>query len=330
MEGLGRRRAVSGAGVEYRKDSLGNNAGDLPFALRTDFPLQYGDSFAGDTEVGEGFLELEMPLLKDVTMAKQLTLNGAVRYAHYKTNPGEAPSAATLTGHHHLENCSGVGSHRVAAIPWQSFEGPAGWRSRELFYSLSIPAGSVNNPCQNPPVNGASDNSVLIPSGNPDIKPETATTTTAGFVLSPSGWARGMHFSADYYDIKLDDGMASGNVQNNINQCSAGVAYYCQFVTFGTPLPGNTPRSNITSTRAIVENQQSYKATGIDFSWDYFIPLESIFHDAPGDLSFRLTATHAIEMIIPTTPIVGTWRDRTAWTRGSSRISLLCRTGRAT
>ena len=303
-KGWGAGPLSAATGVEYRKDSLRNDAGDLPFALRTDFVLQYGNSFAGDTDVGEAFLELEMPVLKDLPFADQLTLNGAVRYAHYKTNPGEG----TFGG----DSEQDITTWKIAAvwdpIEWLRFRGShsrdirAG-SLREMFSSLSQPAGSVSNPWQNPPVNGASDTSIVVSSGNPAIEPEEATTTTAGFVLSPGGWARGMHFSADYYDIKIEGGIASGNVQNNVNQCYAGVAYYCQFVTFGTPIPGNTPNSNITSARAIVENQQSYKATGIDFSLDYFVALDSIFNDAPGDLSFRLTATHAIEMIVPTTPI---------------------------
>jgi iron complex outermembrane recepter protein len=174
---------------------------------------------------------------------------------------------------------------------------------RELFYSQSIPEGgffgTVNNPWQSPAVNNGTDNSVLILSGNTDLKPEEATTTTVGFVLSPSGWARGMHFSADYYDIKLDGGMALGGAQNNVNQCFAGDAYYCQFVEFGTPLPGNTPNSNIISTRAIYINQQAYKTRGVDISWDYMVPMSSMIGDVPGNVAFRLTASHTIETIIP-------------------------------
>jgi iron complex outermembrane recepter protein len=303
-EGWGAGALAAAVGVEYRKDSLDNNAGDLPFAIRTDFPLQYGDSFAGETEVAETFLELEMPILKDMAFADVLTLNGAVRYAHYKTTGG----AGTIGG----TNSQDITTWKIAGvwdpINWLRVRGShskdlraAGFR--ELFYSQSIPEGGffgvVNNPWQNPAVNNGTDNSVLILSGNVDIKPETGTTTTAGFVLSPSGWAEGMHFSFDYYDIKLEDGMALGGAQNNINQCYAGDTYYCQFVTFGTPLPGNTPNSNITSTRAIYINQQTYKTKGFDVAWDYSIPVSDVMGDVPGNVSFRLTASHALETIVP-------------------------------
>ena len=44
--------------------------------------------------------------------------------------------------------------------------------------------------------------------GNPNLNPETADTTTAGFVLSPSGWATGLQLSVDWYQIKLKDAIA--------------------------------------------------------------------------------------------------------------------------
>ena len=72
-------------GAEWRKDKLSNDAGDLPWLMRTDFSLQYGDSFAGSTKVLEGYGELEVPLLADVMLVKKATLNAAVREAQYKT-----------------------------------------------------------------------------------------------------------------------------------------------------------------------------------------------------------------------------------------------------
>lgn len=302
-EGWGAGPLSAAAGVEYRKDSLENDAGDLPFAIRTDFGLQYGNSFKGDTWVGEAFLELEMPVLKDLPLADQLTLNGAVRYAHYKTIGG----AGTFGS----DSEQDITTWKIAAVwdpvEWLRFRGShskdiRAASLREMFASVSVPAGvgRVNNPWQNPPVNNGNDLSEVVSSGNPALDPEEATTTTVGLVLSPGGWAEGMHISADYYDIELEGGIIQGNAQNNVNQCFAGDATYCQFVTFGSPLPGNTPNSNITLARAIFVNQQTYTTSGVDVSWDYFVPLDSMFNDAPGNVSFRLMASHVIETILPT------------------------------
>ncbi len=54
--GWGAGPLAAALGVEYRKDKLSNDAGYLPTAVRTDFGLQYGDSFAGSTKVMEGFI----------------------------------------------------------------------------------------------------------------------------------------------------------------------------------------------------------------------------------------------------------------------------------
>ncbi len=48
-----------------------------------------------------------------------------------------------------------------------------------------------------------------VRTGNPDLKPEKSTTLTLGMVLRPGGWAQGMTFSVDYYNIRVKDGIAT-------------------------------------------------------------------------------------------------------------------------
>jgi iron complex outermembrane recepter protein len=306
-QGWGAGALSAAAGLEYRRDTLLNDAGSLPFAQRTDFGLQYGDSFGGKTEVTEEFVEFEMPLLKDQPGADSLTLNAAVRHANYKTEGGIGTSGGTSS--------TDITTSKFAAVwdlnEWLRFRGSyskdlraAGFR--ELFYSQSIPAGgffgSTNNPWQSPAVNNGTDAAVLILSGNPDIRPEEAATTTVGIVLSPL--AGRMHFSADYYHIKLDGGLALGNAGNNVGQCFAAVGAtgnpitstnpFCKLLTFGAPITGNSPYSNITSLKAVYENQSAYTTKGIDFAWDYSIPMES-----GASVTLRLTASHTLETIVP-------------------------------
>lgn len=306
-QGWGAGALSAAFGAEYRKDRLNNDAGDLPTALRTDFSLQYGDSFAGSTEVTEEFLELEMPLLRDLPAAKLLTLNAAGRHARYETNGG----FGTLGG----TNTQNINTYKLASVwepaEWLRFRGSyskdiraAGFR--ELFYSQTIPPGglfgSVENPFINPPVtglgaSGTSDAASLILSGNPAIEPEKATTATAGFVLT--GADNTMHFSADYYRIILKGGMALEGAQNNVNLCNQGDAAACALITFGPPIAGNTARSNILSVRALYRNQSAYETNGIDFAFDYSLPLDRMMGSLPGSLLFRLTASHTLETIIP-------------------------------
>jgi outer membrane receptor protein involved in Fe transport len=114
-DGWGAGPLSSAAGVEYRVDKLDNDAGDLPFAQRTDFALQSGDTFAGKTKITEGFLELEMPLLRDAPRRE-------VRHDQRRHPQGELQESrrADRPGghaeHHVLEARSGVGIRSTGCV----------------------------------------------------------------------------------------------------------------------------------------------------------------------------------------------------------------------
>ena len=309
-DGWGAGPLSAAAGVEWRRDKLENLAGDLPFSQRTDFGLQYGDSFAGKTTVEEGFIELEMPLLKDVALAKRAAINGAVREAHYKNEGGIGTSGQTGT--------QNITTWKIAPVwevtDWLRLRGSRSHdlraaSFRELYYSQSIPAGGFFGAVQNSkivpnPAIGlnATDAAVLVLAGNPLLAPETANTTTAGFVLSPSGWAENMHFSADWYKIKLAGGQALENAQNVVNTCYDGTRPdKCAQLTFGAPLPGQSAQSNITQVRAVYINQSPYETQGVDMNWDYLLPMDKMFSGATGSLSFRLQGTYALKTLIGAT-----------------------------
>jgi outer membrane receptor protein involved in Fe transport len=310
-EGWGAGALSAAFGLEWRKDSLTNDAGNLPFAQRTDFALQYGDSFAGSTEVYEGFAEFEMPLLANLPLAKIWTLNAAARTARYKTVGGMGTVGGT--------NEQDINTWKLATVwdinDWLRVRGSqsrdiraAGFR--ELFYSQSIPPGgffgSVSNPWiivdPNIPGSSATDSATLILNGNPAIEPERATTSTIGLVLTPQG--SGLQFSADYYRIKLTGGMALEVTQGNVNDCFDGVQAACGLLTFGEPLLGqetnpNAQFTNIVSARALYRNQSPYETQGIDFALNYSTPLDSLFSGAPGIVTFNMTASHTLETIVP-------------------------------
>ncbi len=321
-DGWGAGPLSAAAGLEWRRDQLENLAGPLPFAQRTDFGLQYGDPFAGKTTVEEAFLELEMPLFKDAALARRAAINGAVRKAHYKNEGGLGTNGET--------GKVDITTWKIAPV-WE----PLDWlrlrgsRShdiraasfRELYYSQSIPAGGIFGSVMNskivPDPNiglTATDAAVLVLSGNPKLAPETANTTTAGFVLSPGGWADGMHFSADWYKIKLEGGQALEQAQNVVNQCYDGSdPSKCGQITFGAPLPGQDAQSNITQVRAVYINQSPYETQGVDINWDYLMPLDKVFSGAKGSVSFRLEGTYSLKTLIVTS---GTQKDISGQTGG--------------
>jgi len=79
------------AGAEYRTE-LGHNIGSqdgAPDYVRTDYLIQYGESFSGKVDVTEAFAELNTPLLRDKPGASRLEFNTAVRESNYQ-NTGHA------------------------------------------------------------------------------------------------------------------------------------------------------------------------------------------------------------------------------------------------
>jgi iron complex outermembrane receptor protein len=300
-------------GAEWRKDKLSNDAGDQPTALRTDFGLQYGDSFAGSTKVLEGFAEFEVPLLVDVPLAQRATLNAAIRTAQYKT--GGATSGTTGGS-----NTTDITTWKLAGVwdvvDWLRFRGSHSRdirapNFRELFYSQTIPPGGFFGSVTNPwidttldPFAQNSDPTTWRLVGNTDLAPEKAKTTTVGFVLQPSGAMDGLQFSLDYYKIKLKGGLSlSLGGPAAVTGCFNGDTFLCSLVDFGPPRPGQETNpdaefTNVTEMRTLYQNQNPYIAKGMDFSMDYRLP-SALLGDMPGTVLVSMAATHMIKQEAP-------------------------------
>jgi len=300
-------------GAEWRKDKLSNDAGDLPTALRTDFGLQYGDSFAGSTEVMEGFGEVEVPLLQGLALAKRLSLNAAIRVAQYKT---EGATEGAIGG----SNKQNITTWKLASVwdttDWLRFRGSysADIRApnfRELFYSQTIPPGgifgSVNNPWIDPeldPAGQISDPTTWKLMGTTDLEPEKSRTLTVGMVLQPGGALEGLQASVDYYRIKLKGGLSlSLGGPAAVTECFNGDQFFCSLLEFGDPRPGQDTNpdaefTNVTSMSTLYTNQNPYIARGMDFSVNYRLP-GGMLGDLPGSFFVSMDATHMIEQEAP-------------------------------
>jgi outer membrane receptor protein involved in Fe transport len=289
-------------GLEYRKEDLTNNAGNLPRAQRTDFSLQYGDSFAGKTNVKEAFMELEMPFLRDLPGARMLTVNVAGRRSEYENIGGLGTSGQTGTQAFTTWKAAFV----YDPIEWLRFRGSRSQdlraaSFRELYYSQSIPPGGIFGYVQNPTLPTGvptffGDPAWQILSGNPQLNPEESLTETVGIVVSPGGGATGMHISADYYEITISGGQRLDGSPTVINGCfQRNDPVQCARIKFGPPLAGFGPLSNIDEVNVPYINASPYTAKGIDYSFDYPLQLDN------GTVTFNLTATRAIDLLFQDT-----------------------------
>ncbi len=305
-KGWGAGPLAGAAGLEFRKERLMNTVADEDDpARRVDILLQYGDEFGGEVEVSEAFIELEMPLLAEKRGAELLSVNAAYRDARYK-NTDLVRSGGTATRDISMWKVSWVWDPtsflRFRGSQSEDIRAPG---FRELYWSLTQPAGTdVFGQVQNPWIPGGfpfnQDPRTFNLTGNVNLKPEEADTTTIGFVVTPGGDRGRLRFSADYYKIKLKDGIQGGIEGRIISSCyNTGNPEDCALIQGQNPTtgPGGQGWLDIEYVTVPYFNGRSYEAKGIDMSFDYAIPLTN------GNIQLRLMSTHAIDTIVTSPPV---------------------------
>jgi outer membrane receptor protein involved in Fe transport len=169
--------------------------------------------FRGAYSVKEGFLELGIPVFKDVPFARALDINLAGRIADYSTSGVVYSWKAGGTWRPVQDIMFRVTRSRDTRAPDLT----------ELFSPASITSGSIV-------YKGATVAQTTYAAGNLKLVPEKADTLTAGVVLSPR-FLHGFNLSVDWYHIKIGNAIDQLGNQNILNQCTAGVATACALLT---------------------------------------------------------------------------------------------------
>jgi outer membrane receptor protein involved in Fe transport len=218
--------------------------------------FQFGQSPDGiSNSVWEVAGETVVPLLKDSVIARELSLNGAVRYTHYETS----------------------GSYWTwkLGLDWKMSD----WlrvratRSRDIraptLYDLFAPTSAV--PVR--PTDLLTGLSPTVPSlnpSNPNLTAEIGNTWTAGVVITP---AHNLSFAIDGYDIKISNAVTQIDGSNPTYQAlcyaSGGSSPYCALqirpINYTNTTAANAP------TAWIVENVNlsQVETYGVDFEGNY-------------------------------------------------------------
>jgi iron complex outermembrane receptor protein len=234
----------------------------------------------------EVFGETLVPLAKDAPFAKELDFNGAVRYTDYSTSGGVDSWKAGLTW-------QPVDDVRFRAARSRDIRAP---NVNELYSGRNQGQGNLVDDFQAPGSPNRNPIVFTVTSGNPDLKPEVADTTTYGVVFTPS-IAPGLTTSIDRYLINIHDAIATLSGQLTINQCFAGATSLCSLLTrdaAGVLTSVSTPYLNI----------GGEDTSGLDFETDYDLPLSRIAAALPGDLTFRMLVNHVDHLteIVPGSP----------------------------
>jgi iron complex outermembrane receptor protein len=294
FEGFGAGAIQAAVGLEYRTEKGENVAAEeLDDWDRTDFLIQYGESFSGDVDVTEGFVEFNVPFLRDAPGAKRLELNLAARESRYE-NQGKDGTTGEKRSHNMF---TWKASAFYDPVDWLRIRGSRSRDSRaanfrELYYGQKIQAGGVFGFCGTAPGTDACNWSL---EGNVNLVPEKADTTTFGIVLKP---LENLQFAADFFRIEISDAIQQASIQRVLAGCRGGLAEFCSLITTATP--GDL--SNITDIRALAFNGSGYEYKGVDVTSSY----QWQINDA-NSLTFRLLATKMMDQNFqpnPTDPFI--------------------------
>jgi iron complex outermembrane recepter protein len=297
------------AGAEYRVEQVRYNP-DTAYSTGDLLATGAAHPTEGTFRVGEVFAELKVPLIDDQPFVKHLILSGSDRYAHYTPQGNVNAYGAGL-------EWAPIEPVRLRGSVSRAVRAPNAY---ELFSSQILNQVNFTDPCAGPtptassaqcartgvnPItqygNIAPQSSInVVTGGNPNLKPETSDSFTAGFVLTP---LPNILFSADYWRIKVKQYVGGIPGSFTINTClNTGDPFYCGLIH--RDASGSLSTFNGANTGRVIGtrfNTGSYGNSGVDFEGRYVWKLDSLAAKA-GNLSFSFTGSVALDNPIDVTP----------------------------
>lgn len=219
-------------GLEYRKAEIDDQPDENSIAGNL-LNLSSAAPTKGKDNVAEIYTEIEIPILADLSFAKELTFNGSIRYTDYDSYGSDDTYKIGLiyspTEWVSLRATRGT-SFRAPAL-YEQFQGPtSGFRASSLDPCNEYGADGVN---PNRAANCASE----LP-GDPEflatqgvevfsvggaaagLFAETSDNVTYGIILQPKiSDETQLRFSADYFDIEINNGVNKAGEDEILDRC---------------------------------------------------------------------------------------------------------------
>jgi iron complex outermembrane receptor protein len=267
-------------GGEYRRDSINQSSDAVSHILG--WRQASAQPFYGANEVREGYVEFVVPLtIPNMPLMQKLEVDTAGRVADYDSSGAAFVWKAGV-------NWTLIDDIRIRATYSRDFRAPS---VNDLYSTPLISNGTVIrdnvqtiNGAANPNYQGSPTIQTLS-GGNPNLKPETAKTLTAGVVLSPRFFP-GFTTSIDYYNIDMGNALTTFSAQNVVDNCAAGSALFCSGIT-------RNAANAITVVKSSQFNAQTLRVSGVDFEASYVFSLEDIWNELEGSLAIGGLASYA-------------------------------------
>jgi iron complex outermembrane receptor protein len=287
--------------------------------------------------VKEAAFEMDAPLLKNIFLAKDVSVNAAARWTDYST--------------------SGTAWTWKVGLDWK-FDDQ--WtlratRSKDIraptLNDLYLPAttNTSGGPDYITNTNPITPPIPFISQGNPKLVPEIGNTTTAGVVYSPE-WLQGFSVAVDSFFINVSNAIV--NIQGNSNFAqegcfnSGGTSFLCSLFVRPISCCNTSPANTLTALYSANVNIATQWTEGADFEANYANRLYDrpfslrvlgtyqphIFYASPGTISYDMAGVgfgngtvqaspvwrwSAIGRISPftnfTVSVMERWRSDLAW-----------------
>ncbi|MGX7895946.1 TonB-dependent receptor plug domain-containing protein [Tsuneonella sp. HG222] len=291
FDGWGAGPVRLAVGAEYRNESLVNTHDLANHPWYSTLELSYGEEFSGNLDAMEGFLELGVPILKDLPLVQALVFDGAIRQSHYEN---ASPTSGTsrevdfttwkLSGIWEINDWLRIRATRSRDVRAPSFY--------EL-YARSIVSGGFFGQVTNPWAGNAPQAvTATLGGASTDLGVEKADTWTLGAVFNGQQALSGFYASVDWYEIGLDGPISTlGSAQAVVNACY-NEGTFCDALTGTGPVTGGG-FTTISTVGVNYQNLGSYKTRGVDFELGYSLPLSG-----SSRLSARGIASYLYDLII--------------------------------
>ncbi len=295
-------------GAEYRQEGLDFET-DSAFTTG-DLAGQGGPTIGvqGSYNVADLFTELRIPLLQDMFLAQDLTVNGSYRYSDYSTDintntygigadwqivddirfRGSYQHAVRAPNVIELYSAAALGLFDLARDPCGT--------SKTATLQQCVDYTGLNPLLYGTDLDSSAGQYNAIFGGNTELDPETADTWTLGIVLTPT-FVDGLAMTIDYWNIEVDDTIGTVPPATALDQCLlTGASEYCSLVTRDSQ--GTLwllPEGNIVATNV---NIGTTKTSGWDIGLNYALGMNDW-----GTLSFAFMGTILDEFTV--TPLPG-------------------------
>lgn len=236
-------------GLEYRKAKI-DDTPNYNSQINNLYNLTSSAITRGTDSVWEAYGELELPLLRDMSFAKDLSLNLSARYTEYDSYGDDTTYKLGLSytpvDWLSLRGTYGT-SYRAPALFEQFQGGTSGFLNQSSDpcnnWDASGNIGSIrSNNCASEGLpagfNATSSIRVITAGGAAQgLEAETSDNLTFGVILQPSlpdGFGT-FALAVDYYDIQINNGVSRVGASNILSRCYDDPEFrtgggYCRFI----------------------------------------------------------------------------------------------------